>query len=69
MTPLPNIEDAKRNGFTFLRNLFASDLARQAHDELTHWYEIDEADRAKRRPRKRITWARPVLPSKRPLRI
>jgi hypothetical protein len=37
--------EAKRDGFVFFRQLFSAELARQAHDELSVWYERDNADR------------------------
>ncbi|HWY88422.1 MAG TPA: hypothetical protein VNX28_17045 [Gemmataceae bacterium] len=41
--------EAKRDGFVFFRQLFSAELARQAHDELSAWYERDNADREQKK--------------------
>jgi len=42
------VEEARRDGFVFLRQLIAPELARQAQEELIRWYERDNADRAQK---------------------
>jgi hypothetical protein len=44
-------QELERDGFVFFRQFFPEELARQAYEELRHWYEIDDADREKKNVR------------------